>query len=93
MIDEFLKEHFFIILNLAKENHNLTDEQYEDLIFEPLITLDEQSVAYNNLIYHLTANKILKGAEFIESITPNHPKYTAAHEKYDSLVKSLRGMR
>lgn len=86
---EYLKEHYFIILNLAKEKDELTNEQYEDLIFEPVQTLDEQWEAYDKLIYNLLLTRILKGAEFIEGITPDHPKYQAAIEKYNRYVKEL----
>ncbi|GIP55920.1 hypothetical protein [Paenibacillus vini] len=33
--------------------------------------------------------RILKGAEYIESIGPEHPHYTAAMKKYDDLCEQL----
>lgn len=89
MTEEFLKEHYFFILNQAKEKGELTNEQYEDLIFEPIQTLDEQGEAYDKLIYNLLLTRITKGADFIEGITPDHPQYQKAIKKYDNYVKQL----
>jgi hypothetical protein len=88
-MSEFLKEKFLSLIGQAKEKQELTAEQYEDLIFLPIQTLDEQEEAYNKLIHLLLLNRITKGAEYIESITPDHPKYKAANERYNELLKQL----
>lgn len=90
-MSEFLKEKYLSLLEKAKEKE-LTNEQYEELIFLPIQTLDEQEEAYNRLIIELTLNRITKGAEYIESITPDHPNYLKANKKYDDLLKSLEGI-
>jgi transcriptional regulator NrdR family protein len=89
MTEEFLKEKYLSLLQQAKEKGELTSEQYEELIFEPIQTLDEQEEAYTKLEYNLILNRILKGSEYIDSITPDHPKYKAANEKYNKLLKRL----
>lgn len=37
----------------------------------------------------MTLERIRKGAEFIESLTPDDPRYDRAMQKYDKLVEKL----
>ena len=85
--EEFLEMHFISMLTQAKEKKEISLEEYEELIFEPIQTLDEQKTAYTKLEQALLHNRILKGAAYIEEIGPHHKNYKKAMERYDNLVK------
>ncbi|WP_068778199.1 hypothetical protein [Paenibacillus sp. GM2] len=57
---------------------------------------DHFEVIFDELVdYHegRLQERIIKGAEFIESIGPHHPKYEAAVQRYNMLCEQLQQAR
>jgi len=90
MTGEYLKEKYLSLLKLAKQKKEILEEDYEELLFQPIKTLEEQETAYNKFEIALLSKKIIKGAEYIEEIGKDHKNYEKAIKRYDELVKQLQ---
>lgn len=78
---------FTRIANGAREKKELTDDEYRELIL-----VEDISERLERLVDVLREKKLVqlvKGAEFIESITPEDPRYERALEKYDKISESI----
>jgi hypothetical protein len=90
MTEEYLKEKYLSLLKLAKQKNEILEEDYEELLFYPIKTLEEQETAYNKFEISILSKKIIKGAEYIEEIGKDHKNYEKAIKRYDELVKQLQ---
>jgi hypothetical protein len=81
------------ILKQALEKQEVADAHRKYLEALPSNTLDEQQHAYKELLACGIETRLVKGAEYIESIGKEHPHYEAAMRKYDKLCDELEELR
>lgn len=75
----------------ARANGELTDNEYRELILTEDIT--ERLDKLVDMLREKKLAQLVKGAEFIESITPEDPRYNKAIEKYTQISLSLEYQR
>lgn len=78
---------FTQIADGARLKGELTDDEYRELILTDDIT--DRLDKLVDILREKKLAQLVKGAEFIESITPADPRYNRAIEKYNKISESL----
>lgn len=80
----------------AKEAKEITPEQYRELISEFPESGESNNEFYHRMFQRLEGmhldilfERVIKGAEYIESIGKDHPNYEKAMNKYDELCSRI----